>query len=455
LDYEPLTAVQLEGVAAELAARFDQRVATIGIVGMGYVGLPMTRAMHDAGYRVLGFDIDQAKIEALRRGEAYLKHLGQELFDQLAHSDRFEATGDPSRLSEADAVILCVPTPLGTGHRPDLQFVEASTQIVADSLRARQLVVLTSTSYPGTTREVCGPILRAAAVKQKLELGRDVFLAFSPEREDPGRTTHTTRTTPRLVGGLDDVQTELARRLFVPAVEMVIPVRSAEVAESAKLLENIYRAVNIALVNELKPALAAMGVDIWETIDAAATKPFGFQAFYPGPGLGGHCIPIDPFYLAWRAHTLGRPTRFIELAGAINSRMPAKVVDAVRDELVAGGKTLRGSRVLVMGLAYKKNVDDVRETPAAEIIRLLLAAGAWVSYHDPMIERFPVMRRYEFDLDSVAITPEGVGSQDAVLIVTDHDGVDYQCLADHARVVIDTRNAMARTRPGKAKIVKA
>lgn len=452
---EPLDGVVLQGVAADLARRFDERTATIAIVGMGYVGLPMTRAMHDAGYRVIGFDIDLRKIESLLKGEAYLKHLGQELFDELARSERFDPTGDPGRLAEADAVILCVPTPLGEGHRPDLRFVEASTQLVADTLRQGQLVVLTSTSYPGTTREVCGPMLRAAAAQRGLELGRDVFLAFSPEREDPGRTSHTTRTIPRLVGGMDAAQTELARRLFVPAVETVIPVRSAEVAESAKLLENIYRAVNIALVNELKPALAAMGVDIWEAIDAAATKPFGYQPFYPGPGLGGHCIPIDPFYLAWRAHTLGRPTRFIQLAGEINSRMPARVVDALRDELASRGLSLRGAKVLLIGLAYKKNVDDVRETPAAEIIRLLLSAGAWVSYHDPLIERFPVMRRYQFDLESTGLTPEHVASQDAVMIVTDHDGVDYQLLADHARLVVDTRNAMARTRPGLARIVKA
>ena len=445
----------LNGASAALGGLFSQRKATVAIVGMGYVGLPMTRAMHDAGFRVIGFDIDQQKIDALKQGDPYLKHLGEDLFRELAASDRFEATSDPTRLAEGDAVILCVPTPLGRGHKPDLQYVENSTQLAADVLRSGQLIILTSTSYPGTTREICGPIIRASAHQRGLVLGTDVFLAFSPEREDPGRTSHTTRTTPRLVGGLDAVQTELARLLFAQAVDTVIPVSSAEVAESAKLLENIYRAVNIALVNELKPALAAMGVDIWEAVDAAASKPFGYQPFYPGPGLGGHCIPIDPFYLAWRAHTLGRPTRFIELAGAINSRMPAKIVDAVREELEKSGKQLRRSHVLVMGLAYKKNVDDVRETPSAEIIRLLLQAGVWVTYHDPLIERFPVMRKYQIDLQSATLTAKLLSDQDAVLIVTDHDAVDYQLLADHARLIIDTRNAMARTRSGQARIVKA
>ncbi len=446
----PLTAT-----AADIAARFDERTATVAIVGLGYVGLPMTRAMHDAGFGVVGFDIDGAKIEALNSATAYLKHLGQELYDELAASVRFEPTTDASRLAEADAVIICVPTPLDSANRPDLRYVESSTQLVADYLRKGQLVVLTSTSYPGTTREVSGAILSAAAKQRGLELGRDVFLAFSPEREDPGRTSHTTRTTPRLVGGLSATDTELARRLFVPAVDTVVPVSTAEVAESAKLLENIYRAVNIALVNELKPALAAMGVDIWEAIDAASTKPFGYQAFYPGPGLGGHCIPIDPFYLSWRAASLGKPTRFIELAGEINRRRPAHVVDTLRDELAERGQPLRGARVLVMGLAYKKNVDDVRETPAAEIIRLLLQAGAWVSYHDPHIARFPLMRKYDFDLESARLTPEQVGAQDAVLIITDHDAVDYQLLADHSKLILDTRNVMAKAKPGKATIIKA
>ncbi len=450
-----MSEVKLTGVAGELAEKFDSRSAVIAVVGLGYVGLPMIRVMHDAGYRVIGFDIDEAKIDALQSGKAYLKHLGQELFDELASSDRFMPTLDANRLGEADAVILCVPTPLDAERCPDLQYVESSTRLVAEQLRVGQLVVLTSTSYPGTTREVCGSILGSRAQEQGLKLSKNVFLAFSPEREDPGRTSHTTRTTPRLVGGLEAVDTELARRLFAPAVDTVVPVSSAEVAESAKLLENIYRAVNIALVNELKPALAAMGVDIWEVVEAAATKPFGFEPFYPGPGLGGHCIPIDPFYLSWRALSLGQPTRFIELAGEINRRRPAHVVDTLRDQLAHSGLGLRGAKVLVMGLAYKKNVDDDRETPAAEILRLLLAAGARVSYHDPHIAKFMPMRHYRFDLESVTLEPRMVEEQDAVVIVTDHDGVEYQMLADHAKLILDTRNVMAGTRSGRAEVIKA
>lgn len=450
-----MDAVNLEGVAGELAAKFDSRSATVAVVGLGYVGLPMIRAMHDAGYRVIGFDIDEAKIEALQSGRAYLKHLGQDMFDELAASDRFVPTLEAQRLGDADAVIICVPTPLDAERCPDLQYVESSTRLVAEQLRQGHLIVLTSTSYPGTTREVCGPILESRASERGLVLGLDVFLAFSPEREDPGRTSHTTRTTPRLVGGIGSVHTELARRLFVQAVDEVVPVKSAEVAESAKLLENIYRAVNIALVNELKPVLAAMGIDIWEVIEAAATKPFGFEPFLPGPGLGGHCIPIDPFYLSWRAAALGRPTRFIELAGEINQQRPAQVVEALGDQLASSGHQLQGAKVLVMGLAYKKNVDDDRETPAAEILRQLLEAGAEVLYHDPHIPRFMPMRKYRFDLESVELDPEMIEEQDAVVIVTDHDDVEYQLLADHARLVLDTRHAMARTRPGRAVVIQA
>ncbi len=448
--------------AERLIDAFLARGATVAVVGMGYVGLPMTRAFHDAGFRVLGFDIDAAKIDKLARGEAYLKHLGEGLFRELASSARFDATSDATRLGEAEAIVLCVPTPLDDNREPDLRYVRDSTQLAARALRAGQVVVLTSTSYPGTTREICLAMLERVAGERGLSMGEDVFLAFSPEREDPGRATHTTRTIPRLVGGTDPVSTAVAVALFEPAVEDVIPVASAEVAEAAKLVENVYRAVNIALVNELKPVLAALGLDVWDVLDAAETKPFGFQRFDPGPGLGGHCIPIDPFYLAWRARQAGVASRFIELAGEINSSMPGRVVEATERALreqqsgsEPGREALVGAHVLVVGLAYKRDVDDVRETPAAEIIRLLKARGAEVEYHDPHVAEFPAMRKYRFDLRSVDLTPERLASADAVMIVTDHSDVDYALIGEHARLVIDTRNAMARVARPVARVVKA
>ncbi len=441
--------------ARSTIGRFNDRSATVAVVGLGYVGLPLVRAMHDAGFRVVGFDIDAAKIAMLRRGEAYLKHLGEGFVRDLAASERFEATDDAAGIAGADAIVLCVPTPLGPGREPDLSFVERSTELAAACVRAGTLVSLESTSFPGTTREVCLPILERTAKQRGLECGRDWFLTFSPEREDPGSATHSTRTIPRLVGGVDPVSTAVGVALYSAALERVIPVESAEVAEAAKLLENVYRAVNIALVNELKPVLAAMGIDVWQVVRAAATKPFGFPPFYPGPGLGGHCIPIDPFYLAWKARQVGERTRFIELAGEINSRMPERVVERTEAALRDDGRELRGADVLVLGLAYKPNVDDVRETPAAEIIRLLSDRGARVSYHDPHVPAFPRMRRYRFEMASEPLTPQRLARADCVLVVTHHDAIDWQMVADHARLVVDTRDAMSRARPSRARIVKA
>ena len=429
---------------AELVGRFEAGQAVIGVVGLGYVGLPLVRAMHAAGYAVVGYDVDPAKIEALRAGRAYLKHLGEDLPRALAASDRFEATADPARLGRCDAVCLCVPTPLGAHREPDLSFVERSTAMAAVVMKRGSLLVLESTSYPGTTRGVCGEILARAGRRVGDGPDGDTLLAFSPEREDPGRRDYETATIPRLVGGVDAGSGRAAEAMYARAVRRVIRVSSAEVAESAKLLENIYRAVNIALVNELKPVLADMGIDIWEVIAAAATKPFGFQAFSPGPGLGGHCIPIDPYYLTHKAKEFGHVTRFIELAGEINHGMPRQVVEGLSRALNDDGLALRGARVLVLGVAYKPDVDDVRETPAAEIIRLLLQRGAAVSYHDPHVPVFPEMRRYDLDLASVPLTPEALSGAHAVLIVTDHRAVDYGLVARHARLVVDTRNAMAR-----------
>jgi UDP-N-acetyl-D-glucosamine dehydrogenase len=436
---------------ATLAAKIASRTATVGVVGLGYVGLPMVRAVHDAGYRVIGFDVDQTKVDRLRRGEAYLKHLGDDLTRQLAASDRFEPTSDPSQLGNADIIVLCVPTPLGQHHDPDLSFVENSTRQIARVLKPGALVSLESTSYPGTTREVCLPILEAAGRR----IGHDCFLVFSPEREDPGRQGVSTRTIPRLVGGIDAASTPLGVAFYRSVVDQVFEVESAEVAEAAKLLENIYRAVNIALVNELKPVLSAMGIDVWRVIEAASTKPYGFQPFYPGPGWGGHCIPIDPFYLTWKAREVGMSTRFIELAGEINSRMPRQVVERVAEAINDDKKSLRGADVLVIGLAYKPDVDDVRETPAAEVIHLLLERGALVEYHDPHVPEFPKMRKRRFPLRSLALTPQLLERVDAVLIVTDHDNVDYAMVGHHARLVVDTRNAMARVSSPAARVVKA
>lgn len=435
-----------------LLAGIADRSARVGVIGLGYVGLPMVRAVHEAGFVVVGFDVDQAKVDQLRAGAAYLKHLGEKLTADLARSARFTPTSQASDLASCDVFVLCVPTPLGSHQEPDLSYVEKSTAMVASVARPGSLVILTSTSYPGTTREVCLPILEKAG----RALGTDVFVAFSPEREDPGRAGVETRTIPRLAGGLDAGSGKAAHAFLSACVERVIDVGAAEVAEAAKLLENIYRAVNIALVNELKPVLGAMGIDVWDVVRAASTKPFGYQPFYPGPGLGGHCIPIDPFYLTWKAKEFGQTTRFIELAGEINSKMPLHVVERTIEALNQDGKAAKGARVLVLGLAYKPDIDDVRETPAAEIIKLLLEQGAAVSFHDPHVPKFAGMRRYPgFSMDSVALTPETVERADAVLIVTDHKAVDYQLLAEKAKLVVDTRDAMRGTRGGRARVVKA
>jgi len=439
-----------------LHRKLDSLEATIAVVGLGYVGLPLVRAIHDAGYRVLGFDIDQAKIDKLRRAECYIEHLGPEFFKELAASSRFEPTSDAASLAKADAILLCVPTPLGKHREPDLSYVIESTRLCAATLRAGQLIVLESTTYPGTTREDMLPVLAEAGGTRGVVCGRDYFVAYSPEREDPGSPGRTAKELPKVVGGTDQPSGDLAALLYGKFVRTVVRVSSAEVAEASKLLENIYRAVNIALVNEMKVVLDAMGIDVWEVIAAASTKPFGFQPFYPGPGLGGHCIPIDPFYLTWKARAAGHNTRFIELAGEINSAMPHHVIDRVAAALNDDGKAMRGARVLVMGIAYKKNVDDIRESPSAEIIELLRDRGAQVSYHDPHLPVFPSMRKHRIDLESAPLTPALAAGHDVALIVTDHDAVDYAVLAQHSPLVVDTRNAMARL-AGKprARIVKA
>ena len=438
--------------AALLRQRLTDRQASIGVVGLGYVGLPLLRAFFRAGFPVIGFDVDQEKIDMLGRGESYLKHLGEDYIADFASSDRFTATSDPAKLADADVVILCVPTPLGGHGEPDMSYIVRSSEMVAKVLRKGQLVTLESTTYPGTTRGDMVPILEQSGLKA----GEDFFVAYSPEREDPGRQDHSTQTIPKLVGGTDEASGELATLCYSAAIAEVVPVDNAEIAEAAKLLENIYRCVNIALVNELKPVLADMGIDIWKVVAAAKTKPFGFQAFYPGPGLGGHCIPIDPYYLTWKAREFGHHTRFIELAGEVNNSMPNYVVRRAMEGLNGLGKAMRGSRVLVVGLAYKPDVDDVRETPAAEIIKLLFEHGADVSYHDPHVPLFAGMRKYmEYRMHSTPLDAEAIKQADCVLIVTDHKAVDWQLIGDHAKLVVDSRNAMAGVLPIQGSYVQA
>ena len=437
--------------AQHLEAALRNRTALLAVVGLGYVGLPLVRALHDAGYRVLGYDVDREKVAMLHRGECYLRHLGPDLVPGLNASGRFRASAEATDLREADAIVLCVPTPLGKHQEPDLQYLLSSTRMIAEHLRRGHLVVLESTTFPGTTRERMLPILEAKG----LCCGTDFFLAYSPEREDPGRAGSSTRTIPKLVGGIDETSGNLAELLYANCVDEVHRVSSAEIAESAKLLENIYRAVNIALVNELKVVFEDMGIDVWEVVRAAATKPFGFEAFYPGPGLGGHCIPIDPYYLTWRAKEFGHSTRFIELAGEVNSRMPHYVVSRVSDALNRVRKPVRGADVIVVGVAYKPDVDDMRESPAAEIIDRLAALGATVAYHDPLVPVFPAMRRHRIELRSEPLDAERVARSDCVVIVTNHSGIDYALLGEHAPLIVDTRNAMAEVSRPRATVVKA
>ncbi|MGM0574768.1 MAG: nucleotide sugar dehydrogenase [Myxococcota bacterium] len=435
----------------DLLTRLGDRTARIGVIGLGYVGLPLLRAFHEAGFPTLGFDVDPDKIDALHAGRAYLKHLGEDFIRDMAASGRSDATGDFGRLGEVDAVMVCVPTPLGAHREPDLSYVAATTAQIAETLRPGQLVVLESTTYPGTTRDVVLPRLEESG----LACGRDFFLAYSPEREDPGRKDASTRSIPKVVGGVDEASAEAAVVLYEAAVDRVVRVSSAEVAEASKLLENIYRAVNIALVNELKVLLTAIGVDVWEVIRAAATKPFGFQPFYPGPGLGGHCIPIDPFYLTWRAREAGLPTRFIELAGEVNLAMPEYVVQRTLLALNHHGKCLRDARILVLGLAYKPDVDDVRESPSLEIIERLDDLGAHVDYNDPHLPVAVPTRRYDLGRASVPLTPDSLRAADCVLVLTHHSAYDWDLVAEHAPLVVDTRGVMRTTAIGRGRLFEA
>lgn len=437
----------------ELMQKITSKKALVGVMGLGYVGLPLVREFTHAGFRVIGFDVDEAKVRMLKAGETYIRHLPSAHFKKLIDQKQFEPTTDMGRLGEADAILICVPTPLNKMREPDMTYVELTASDITKTLRKGQLVVLESTTYPRTTREIVQPILENNDPQRKLD--DYFFLAFSPEREDPGRTDLSTRQIPKVVGGLTPASGKLATALYGAVVEKVVPVSSCEVAEAAKIVENVYRCVNIALVNELKLIFERMDIDVWEVIEAAKTKPFGFQAFYPGPGLGGHCIPIDPFYLSWKAKEYGISAKFIELAGEINTAMPEHVINKVAEALNEHRKPIKGSKVLILGLAYKKDVDDVRESPSIELIELLEARGAVVSYHDPFIPNAKPMREHNIThMKSVDLTPAVVKAVDCVLISTDHSDVDYDMVCQHAALVVDTRNACGKKERGK-NVVKA
>ena len=437
---------------ALLEKAIGQRSATVGVIGLGYVGLPLIRAFIRVGFRTLGFDIDQTKVDRLLAGESYIAHIPSAWLSQCVSEGRFTPTSQMERLREADAILICVPTPLNESRDPDLQYIEATARQIAATLRPGQLIVLESTTYPGTTRDVVLPILEATGLK----LGKDFFLAFSPEREDPGNVAFTAQTIPKVVGGMEPASARLAELLYAQAVVRVVPVSSCEVAEACKILENTFRSVNIAMVNEMKMLFDRLGIDIWEVIAAAKSKPFGFQAFYPGPGLGGHCIPIDPFYLSWLARKHEMPTRFIELAGEINTSMPRWVVGRLVEALNDASKPLRGSKVCVLGVAYKKDIDDPRESPSFVLMELLLAGGAKLSYNDPYIPELPSMRHYKVPpLKSTELSAEFLASQDAVLIATDHSAYDYPFIVRHSPLVIDTRNATRDVTMGREKVRKA
>jgi UDP-N-acetyl-D-glucosamine dehydrogenase len=439
-------------VYAQVLEAFQNKTAKLGVVGLGYVGLPLLKAFIGAGYRTIGFDVDPGKVRELEAGRSYIKHVPAAWIQQWLQDDAFMPTADMSLLSEADAILICVPTPLSDSRDPDLAYVESTAREIARTLRPGQLVVLESTTYPGTTRDVILPILEQSG----LRVGEDFFLAYSPEREDPGNPDYSADGIPKVVGGHESRSLELAMTLYSAAIVRTVPVSSCEVGEACKILENTYRSVNIAMVNELKVLFDRLGIDVWEVIEAAKTKPFGFQAFYPGPGLGGHCIPIDPFYLSWLARKHELSTRFIELAGEINTSMPRYVVDRLAEALNQVGKPVRGSRVGILGVAYKKDVDDPRESPSFKLMELLQERGAILSYNDPHIETLPDMRHYDVPrLASEPLTANFLSALDCVLIATDHSAYDWDFIVRYARLVVDTRNATAGVVHGREKIVKA
>jgi len=441
---------------SDLIELLESRRAVIGVIGLGYVGLPLAATIAEAGFATFGFDTKTTKIDALHRHESYIRHVPAARLQRLVRRGApagpgFYPSADFADLGRCDAILICVPTPLTENREPDLSYVVATAETVARHLRRGQLVVLESTTYPGTTEEVLRPILERGG----LVAGRDFHLAFSPEREDPNNAEFSTRTIPKLVGGVTPECGRIAAVLYGAVIERVVPVSSASVAEAAKLVENIYRSVNIAMVNELKVLFERMGLNVWEVIEAAATKPFGFTPFFPGPGLGGHCIPIDPFYLTWRARQFELTTRFIELAGEVNLAMPAYVIERLADALNERGRSLKGAKILILGVAYKRDLDDDRESPAYKLMELLARKHAQFNYHDPFVPQLQASRRYDFGLRSEPLTRETLAAADAVLIATDHSQFDYDFVVQHSRLVVDARNATRNVRSGREKIVLA
>ncbi len=438
-------------MVSPLLDKIRKREAKVGVVGLGYVGLPLGMAFAEAGYPVLGLDIDKRKIEKIEKGESYIKHIPSEPLAKLSGEGRLTATTDFARAKDLDCVIICVPTPLTASREPDMSYIIKTGEALAPHVREGQLFILESTTYPGTTDEVLKPILE----KGGLKAGVHFHLAFSPEREDPGNKSFNTKTIPKIVGGYTPACLEVAQALYGNALKDTVPVSSTRVAELSKLMENIFRCVNIAMVNEMKMLCDRMNLDVWEVIQAASTKPFGFMPFYPGPGLGGHCIPIDPFYLTWKAREFEFHTKFIELAGEVNTQMPYYVVQRTMEALNKHKKTLNGAKVLALGAAYKKDIDDMRESPSLRVITLLKEKGAEVDYHDPYVPELHAGHGFNFDMKSVPLTEEALASYDAVVILTDHSSIDYAQLVERAQVVVDTRNATQKVTRGREKITKA
>lgn len=435
----------------DLLEKINKNEATIGVVGLGYVGLPLLMEFVEQNFKTIGFDIDDNKVTMLNAGESYIKHIDGKRVKKVRDTGIFEATSDFGRIKEADCILICVPTPLNKYREPDLSYIESTSRVLSKNIRTGQFIVLESSTYPGTTEEVMKPILEESGMKGD----SDFWVAFSPEREDPNNPNFNTRTIPKVIGANTEYARQLASALYEKVIVQTVPVSSSQAAEATKLLENIFRSVNIAMVNEMKMILDRMGIDVWEVINAASTKPFGFMPFYPGPGLGGHCIPIDPFYLTWKAREFEMNTRFIELAGEINTSMPFWVVSKVMDALNDKGKSLKGSKILVLGAAYKKDIDDPRESPSFKLMEILLEKGALVDYNDPHVPVLPSMRMYDIKKESVELTAETLASYDCLLVSTDHSAYDWGFIVNHANLVVDTRNATQHVIEHRDKIVKA
>lgn len=435
----------------DLLQKINENKAVIGVVGLGYVGLPLLMEFVDEGFKTIGFDVDSRKVEKLNNGKSYIKHIAEARVKKVRDSKIFEATTDFGRIKEVDCILICVPTPLNKYREPDMSYIVNTSKVLSKNIRKDQFIVLESSTYPGTTEEVLKPILEESGLKGDV----DFWVAFSPEREDPNNPNFNTRTIPKVIGANTDYARKLASAVYEKVIVKTVPVSSSQAAEATKLLENIFRSVNIALVNEMKTILDKMGIDVWEVINAASTKPFGYMPFYPGPGLGGHCIPIDPFYLTWKAREFELNTRFIELAGEVNTAMPAWVVSKVVDALNDFQKSIKGSKILVLGAAYKKDIDDPRESPSFKLMEIMLEKGAEVDYNDPLIPELPEMRAYNIRRQSVELTPENLAKYDCVLVSTDHSVYDWDFIVKHAQIVVDTRNATKNVLENRNKIVKA